>query len=82
MAITPSYLREHLYTILDEAAETGTSPEIVLRKKGKKGRTLRIVADRKPDIFDRLEPHPNILLVDPEEIVHMDWSHYWHNDLP
>lgn len=78
MKITPSYLRENLYTILDEVAETGISPEIVLRK----GRKLRIVADRKPDLFARLKKHPNVLHGNPDEIVHMDWSRYWNHDLP
>ncbi len=77
MTITPSYLRENLYTILDQAVETGTSPEIL-----RKGRKLRIIADRKPDVFSRLKKHPRVLQVDPEDIVHMDWSPHWHNALP
>ncbi len=77
MAITPSYLRENLYTILDQVAKTGVSPEII-----RKGRKLRIVADRKPDVFARLKKHPNVLHGKPEDIVHMDWSKHWHNALP
>ena len=77
MAITPSYLRENLYTILDQVAETGASPEIL-----RKGRKMRIVADRKPDVFARLRKHTTILRGDAEAIVHMDWSRHWHHDLP
>jgi prevent-host-death family protein len=42
MAITASKLRENVYRILDEVAETGVPVEIV-----RKGVTLRIVADVK-----------------------------------
>jgi hypothetical protein len=77
MAITASYLRENLYTILDEVAQTGTSPAIV-----RKGIKLHIVADTKPDIFSRLPKHLGVLKGDPDAIVHMDWSQHWHHDLP
>jgi hypothetical protein len=77
MAITPSYLRENLYSILDQVAETGASPEII-----RKGRKMRIVTDQKPDIFSRLKKRPKALPGDPDAIVHMDWSRYWHDDLP
>lgn len=78
MPITPSYLRQHLYTILDTVAETGVSPEIKLRK----GRSLRIVAERASDPFKRLKKHPRVLRGKPDSIVHLDWSKHWHNALP
>lgn len=77
MSITPSYLRENLYTILDQAAETGASPEIM-----RKGRKLRIIADRKPDVFAQLKKHPRVLRVDAEEVIYNDWSRHWHHALP
>ena len=77
MSITPSYLRENLYTILDQVAQTGASPEIM-----RKGRKLRIIADHKPDVFARLKKHPKILRVDAEDIVHVDWYRHWHHALP
>ncbi len=77
MVITASYLRQNLYTILDEVAATGTSPAIV-----RKGVKLHIVADIKPDIFKRLQKHPSVLKGDPDAIVHSDWSRHWHHDLP
>ena len=77
MAITPSYLRENLYTILDHVTETGISPEIL-----RKGRKLRIITDRKPDVFARLKKHPGVLHGDTDSIVHMDWSRHWHHALP
>jgi hypothetical protein len=29
-----------------------------------------------------LEPHPECLVEDPEDIVHLDWSNEIHHDLP
>lgn len=77
MGITASHLRENLYTILDQVAETGASPEIV-----RKGRKLRIVTDQQPDIFSLLKKHPDVLPGNPEEIIHMNWFKHWHHDLP
>lgn len=77
MAMTASYLRQNLYTILDQVAETGTSPAIV-----RKGIKLRIIADTKPDIFHRLRKHPDVFRGDPDAVVHTNWSKHWHHDLP
>jgi hypothetical protein len=77
MPITPSYLRDNLYSILDQAVETGSSPEII-----RNGVKLRIVADQKPDVFSRLEKHPKVIKGTPESIIHTDWSQHWHHDLP
>lgn len=75
MAITPSELRRDVYRLLDEVLESGEPLEIE-----RKGRLLRIVPDQPTSKLARLRPHPGTIIGDPEDIVHMDWSHYWDPD--
>jgi antitoxin (DNA-binding transcriptional repressor) of toxin-antitoxin stability system len=69
--VTASQLRQDVYSILDEALETGVSVEIV-----RKGRTLRIVPDKKPSKLARLKKRRGVV-GDLDSIVHMDWSKEW-----
>ena len=74
MALTASKLRENIYRILDEVLETGVPVEI-----DQGGRKLRIVVvdQSQKDKLAALESHPDFLLCDPEELVHIDWSDSW-----
>lgn len=72
MAITASRLRANVYKVLDEVLETGTPVEIERR-----GRRLRIVPAEPTRRLDRLVRRPDYLKVDPESIVHLDWSDEW-----
>jgi hypothetical protein len=73
MALTASKLRENIYRILDQVLETGVPVEIE-----RSGRILRIVvADGKTSKLDRLEAHPDAVVGDPEDLVHLDWSNEW-----
>jgi len=72
MALTASKLRENIYRILDRVLETGVPVDV-----RRKGRTLRIIPTDPPSRMARLERR-SYLLVDPEEIVHLDWSREWH----
>jgi prevent-host-death family protein len=75
MTLTATELRKQLYRVLERVAETGEPVEVVL-----KGRTFRIVsADYAPVTFslDRLAPHPEALVGELDDIVHMDWSDQW-----
>jgi len=73
--ITASNLRQDIYQLLDRVLSTGEPLEVK-----RKGRTLRIVPDMQPDSrLERLKRH-NSLAVDPEELVHMDWSAEWTPD--
>lgn len=74
MAITASKLRENIYRILDRVLETGDPVEIV-----RHGRKLTIVSIDGPATarLDRLRPHPEALIGDPEDLVHLDWSNHW-----
>ena len=71
MTVTPTGLRQDLYRILDQILETGT-PVVVVRK----GRRLRIVPEQQRGRLESLVPH-DLIVGDPEDIVHVDWSEYW-----
>jgi hypothetical protein len=71
MKITASKLRENIYTILDQALETGVPVEVI-----RKGKILKIVPEVKPDKLSRLKKR-NCIVGDPDDIVHMDWLTEW-----
>ena len=71
MAITASALRQNVYKILDRVAETGVPEEIVRR-----GKMLRIIAVEEKGKLANIKKR-SIIKGDPEELVHMDWSHTW-----
>lgn len=74
MKITASKLRENIYRVLDQVVETGVPVEIERR-----GRRLKIVPADEParGKLDRLDPHPDAIVGDPEDLVHLDWSAEW-----
>jgi antitoxin (DNA-binding transcriptional repressor) of toxin-antitoxin stability system len=72
MALTASKLRENVYRILDQVLETGVPVEIERR-----GRMLQIVPMEPPDRLAKLETNPNLIVGDPEDLVHIDWSLEW-----
>lgn len=74
MKITASKLRENIYKVLDSVLETGAPVEIERR-----GRKLRIVPVDDPprSKLNRLQPHPDAIVGDPEDLVHLDWSPEW-----
>jgi prevent-host-death family protein len=65
-------LRANLYRVLDRVLATGIPVEI---ERG--GKLLRIVPAEPEDKLERLQPHPEYLACDPEDIVHLDWSSKW-----
>jgi len=73
--VTASALRSNIYKLLDSVAETG-QPLLVKRK----GRSIKIVCEEKVSKLSRLVKH-ECLVGDPEELVHLDWSGEWRNDL-
>ena len=72
MSITASRLRENVYRILDDVLEHGRPVDIVRR-----GRTLRIATVDPVKPLARLTRRAKFLRVDPDELVHMDWSDQW-----
>ena len=74
MRMTATELRANLYKTLDRVLATGEPVEI-----SRNGRVLRLVVEpveRKGSLLDRLEPH-DCIVGDPEDFVHIDWSHEW-----
>jgi prevent-host-death family protein len=74
MEVTASKLRQNVYRILDRVLETGEPVEIVRR-----GRRLKIIAAEHvaKGKLERLRERPKVLLTDPEDLVHLDWSAEW-----
>lgn len=72
MALTASKLRQDIYRILDEVLESGVPVEIERR-----GRMLRIVAVEPRGRLANLKPNPDLIIGDPEDLVHIDWSSEW-----
>jgi len=71
MKVTVSKLRENIYSILDQALETGVPVEVIRR-----GKVLKIVPEAKPNKLSRLKKR-KCIVGDPESIVHMDWLSEW-----
>jgi hypothetical protein len=75
MALTASKLRENVYRILDQVLETGEPVEII--RGGKKVKIVRAEEELSNRKLDRLPERPEVLLTDPEDLVHLDWSKEW-----
>ena len=73
--ITASKLRENIYSFLDDVLETG-EPLVVQRK----GQRLYIV---KENLVAKSPPHTpkkakrSVMVGNPEDFVHIDWSKEW-----
>jgi PHD/YefM family antitoxin component YafN of YafNO toxin-antitoxin module len=76
MVVTASALRTNIYKLLDQVA-AGGEPLVIMRK----GQRLRVVLEERPSKLSRLSCHDTIV-GEPEELVHMDWSGEWSDDLP
>ena len=74
MSISATKLRQNLYSILDRLIETGIPVEIE-----RKGHILKIISEKPVNKLDRLEKH-DLIVGDPGDIVHIDWSEYWEGD--
>jgi len=69
--IKPSEFREDIYNLLDKVIETGKPLEIT-----RKGKVLRVTLDKKVSKLDNLRKH-RVMVDDPQEYVHLDWSKSW-----
>ena len=70
--ITPTELRANIYRLLDQLLDSGVPLEI-----NRRGQTIRISVEPPRGKLERLEPHPEVIKGDPEELVHLDWSSEW-----
>lgn len=69
-------IEEDILKVLDEVLSTGVPVEIE-----RKGRRLLISPARKRRDLDRLENHPDFILGNPDDLIHMDWFSEWHPQL-
>jgi hypothetical protein len=79
MQTTLTDLRAHLYQRIDELIATGVPIEV-----NRKGHHLKIILEAAPAKLKKLIRRENIIIGDPEDLVHMDWSQEWkggQNDL-
>lgn len=72
MRVTASQLRADVYNLLDGVLRTGEPLEI---ERG--GQILRVVPARVGSWVDRLPRREGVVVGDPEELVHVDWSGHW-----
>jgi hypothetical protein len=70
--LTASGLRSDVYRVLDRVLETGVPAEVERR-----GQVLRIVPTKVGGRLERLASRPRFIQGDPEDLVHLDWSHTW-----
>jgi hypothetical protein len=68
--------QENVLEILDKVAETGVPLEIQ-----RKGKRLIVSPVEKRGKIDRLEPHPEFIVGNPDDLVKMDWSSEWKHEL-
>jgi hypothetical protein len=61
-----------VYRVLDGVLETG---EHVVMERNR--RPLLIVAEEPPSRLDRLVRRSDAITVDPDDLVHFDWSSEW-----
>ncbi|MBD3305053.1 type II toxin-antitoxin system Phd/YefM family antitoxin [candidate division KSB3 bacterium] len=74
--ISDTKIGKEIYHLLEQVIETHIPVEIEF-----KGHTVRISLEDSGKLA-RLEPHPDCLVGDPEDIVHLDWSGEVHHDIP
>ena len=66
----------NIIELVDRVIETGKSVEIECN-----GKRLLISIAKSPSKLDHLEYHPDFIVGDPEDLVHVDWSSQWKPDL-
>ena len=70
--VTATALRADVYRILDEILATGEGVEIE-----RDGEIIELVPRDRPSKLDRIVPHPDHIVGDPMDLVHIDWSSEW-----
>jgi antitoxin (DNA-binding transcriptional repressor) of toxin-antitoxin stability system len=75
MKVSATYLRQHIYEIIDHVLKTGEVVEI-----DRHGQIVELkVAPAAPRRdLSALVARDDIIIGDPEALVHLDWSGEWH----
>jgi antitoxin (DNA-binding transcriptional repressor) of toxin-antitoxin stability system len=72
MSMSVTELRANLYKVVDQVISTGIPVEIE-----RHGVILKLVPEHPKSKLSRLSKHPDVIVGDVDDIVHMDWSHEW-----
>ena len=67
-----SNIQRNILRLLDQVVKTGVPAEIE-----RKGKRLLISPAEKRRNLDCLEEHPDFILGNPDDLVHIDWSAEW-----
>ena len=72
MTISASRLRQDVYRLRDEVLRTGQPLEIE-----RDGQVLRFTAAAPRSRLERIDPVPELIVGDPQDLVSWDWSADW-----
>ena len=70
--VPDKHIQKDLLRLLDKVVKTGTPVEIE-----RKGKRLLISPAEKHRNLDCLEKHPDFIVGNPDNLVHIDWSSEW-----
>jgi len=70
--VSDKNIQKDFLRLLDQVVKTGTPVEIE-----RKGKRLLISPAEKHRNLDCLEKHPDFIVGNPDNLVHIDWSSEW-----
>ena len=70
--VSDKNIQKDFLRLLDQVVKTGTPVEIE-----RKGKRLLISPAEKHRNLDCLEKHPDFIVGNPDDLVHIDWSSEW-----
>ena len=74
--VSSENMQEDIFQVLDKVLSTGVPVEIE-----RKGKHLLISPAEKHRKLDCLEKHPEFIVGNPDDLVHIDWSSEWNPKL-
>ena len=75
--VTATELRTNIYQLIDEVLETRLPLEVT-----KNGQKLKLVPPERANKLAALEPHPDPVIGDPDDLVNMSWEDEINLDIP
>ena len=70
--VSDKNIQKYFLRLLDQVVKTGTPVEIE-----RKGKRLLISPAEKHRNLDCIEKHPDFIVGNPDDLVHIDWSSEW-----
>ncbi|HLQ43416.1 MAG TPA: hypothetical protein VK137_01695 [Planctomycetaceae bacterium] len=77
MIVTVEELKTDIEGVLSRLSDPDDAVEFEAN-----GQIWQIVSTAPKGKLRNLIPRPDIIVGDPEDLVHIDWSEYWNADLP